>query len=301
MTATVEQPEDGRSEPREPAGGSGQILADLNTATIATIPTLVLMVLLVAANDRVLLRVVAARGDLIGLLMVLISPLLPLIVAGFIFLLLLRWIGGYRPRALLGAGAIGGLLLFVAAPVSIVLGLAVLAVLTWIYIRVRGQSGSKLKLLVPPTPSRPLKGAAKGVWSGRGRLSLSVTVVIQAFATVAPLLDRTDFGGGVAEASRSIVLGGLPVEVIAYGSGPEYRLDTFRVVQAGDQVTTVVTESGAVSNLWNSDISHRVPCNDGMSYWDKPLIFLGSDTVSPTPECSDIRETGLTKRRSEGS
>ncbi|WP_156893257.1 hypothetical protein [Actinokineospora enzanensis] len=260
------------SKPDRSAGVS-EARAEWNSALLATVPTFVVLMLLVLANDPVLLRVLGARGDLIGLWVVVVSPLLSVFVTVVLVLLAIRIGKGLHGGTALAAVAVGALLLATTTPVGVTL---------WVV--------PALALVAGGVAVVRARRKSEGEWIGASPwLERGLTTVMGLAVSLLTSAQVVDGSVGLADAARNVVVSGLPVEVI--GVAPGQRVEIFYVVQAGDQVTTVVDHAGQVENLWNADLSFRVPCDDRADWWERPLVTLVLGGPPGTPDCRAVVRT----------
>jgi hypothetical protein len=285
MTVTTPNP---RVEPEAAQNNSEKqkLYDNVKGLTLGAVPILLVATILVLANDTVLFRNVVYRGDLLGFLMILISPVLSLVVAAFAFLIL-SGLTEQQSRSTRIALAVALVLIAFTMPMRFVVWVGpILAIVPFVFRMAQkrrrpraARTNGKARILT----SRKLTGRR-----------LIFTAI--AFQLVAGVGGAVSMGINVdpIKIAKSAVIRGLPTEVISMDSGPEPSPIIAHVIQAGDQVTTIVTDDGSVRNLWNETITGRTPCNDRTRWLDRTPAILSLmvliDWQEATPSCESVHD-----------
>jgi hypothetical protein len=263
------------------------LILDLSTTLITTLPILVLVGILSVTDDPALLRAIMSGGNLLGLIITMIAPLLPMVIGAVTMTILLR-IGLSIRAALITFAAITITLAAMASPADtgltlITLPLAILGA-NEIFTRLksRGRMGDR----------QPENNYLEQTIGGRPPRHIGIPQIVALLAMFIQLLQTTGFSfSEIPSGASTLITEALPAEVITIKEQGVARPVRAHVIQTGDQVTTIINSVGAVENLWNADITTRVACSDQTGTWDRSILMILSGQRSKTPSCFDIYES----------
>ncbi|MEV4049655.1 hypothetical protein AB0J55_00575 [Amycolatopsis sp. NPDC049688] len=274
------------------SGATGRLygfIPELSSIIVTIVPTLLLIVAISLSGDPALIRALVASGSFASLVVNMTYQFLPLVVGTTVYVMLARLTSFSRLRALFITGSVGAVVALVATPLRsiIVIVIAVLTILIVVVgVVVYREMLRRKKSDGPPEWHPDYVPARRGLKAGNVALSPIIpilTLVNQAFS--ANLVS----GQGVVDSITSIVMDALPAEVVVVKDDNGVRRPIrSRVIQAGDQVTIIVNDQGAVQNIWNGDILRRETCIDKLDIWSRSPMSSLSRQLPKTPVCDEM-------------
>ncbi|MET8150836.1 hypothetical protein ACIBSW_18380 [Actinoplanes sp. NPDC049668] len=294
----ADEPEEASLSSAEPQSRV-QIISEVGALLFTGIPALLVLLLLLAANDTALLRAILARGDLISFFITLAIPILPILALAYGLIATARLGLGRLPKKGIWASVAICLLSACVAWSALATGVAVVV----------GAAGVGVALLlrryrvaaksqdsgasVPESEEVRRYKAKEPRWRTNERMLRFLTIVVTASQVGAITNITTGSVGGVFQQLRSFVVSALPAEVVVYKDEDGAVIkDVVRVIQAGDQVTVVAIDARRVKNLWNGNIEQRIACIPDQSKWNKSVAELLDSTrvYNGTVTCSKAIE-----------